>query len=439
MRGVRRHRKIAFLCACFLGSVSLLLCMMQTQDINAVAMDNKMHIQADEQLHTRANRLRGRSARHSSFQHRRLYKSGLFAESVQIIESNLHHKIKNVRPVRKPKGIGSVKWLGEDNEIIEDAKDGLDKRTGQEPARSKGAASQINLNGKKRKKPTKTSEDCLWFDGFHSTDFLHGADSSKPLTWFSQRDRELVKFLAGGIVLKAGYHTRGEETVRVLLSINNSLAVESSGEQCRAGACGLVKELSDLWEVSAFHLDRILGLNISQPVVARRLRSHLLPQQYVDGSAKPMVLWEPWTPILQGTVPQQDAFHMAQFPSVFRKCREGGSEVCVRDNSPELQKMKLLNYFFQDVEIILASFNKGKEKHTVTFGDLDWIPPRTLKIISSQCLSEMLLRSLYEDQEYWQSKGTVSLLKLVDRISKRAQVLLQHFTDKHMQHRRPDM
>lgn len=32
------------------------------------------------------------------------------------------------------------------------------------------------------------------------------------------------------------------------------------------------------------------------------------------------------------------------------------------------------NYFclFQDVEIILASFNKGKEKHTVTFGDLDW-------------------------------------------------------------------
>ncbi|XP_078256611.1 Golgi-associated kinase 1A-like [Rhinoraja longicauda] len=437
MRCVRRHRNIAFLCASFLGSVSLLLCAMQAQDMNSVAMDNRLHIQGAEQLNTRSNGLKGRSARYSSFQQRRLYKSGHFAESVQIIESNLHHKIKNARPVRKP---NSVKWLGEDNEIREDAKHGLGKRTGQKPARNHSAASRINLNGKKRKKPAKTSEDCrLWFDGFHSTDFLHGADSSKPLTWFSRRDRELVKLLAGGIVLKAGYLTRGEETVRVVLSINNSLAVEGSREQCRAGACGLVKELSDLREVSAFHLDRILGLNISQPVVARRLKSLLLPQQYVDGPAKPVVLWDPWTPILQGPIPQQDVFHMAQFPSVFRKCGEGGSEVCVRDDSPELQKMKLLNYFFQDVEIILASFNKGKEKQTVTFGDLDWLPPRTLKIISSQCLSEMLLRSLYEDQEYWQSKGPVSLLKLVDRINKRAQVLLQHIADGQVQQRRPNV
>ncbi|XP_051884680.1 Golgi-associated kinase 1A-like [Pristis pectinata] len=334
-------------------------------------MDRRLRTQDPQQPHTRANRLEDRSAHHSIFWHQRQYKSRHFVESVQIMDSNLNHKTKKVQPLRKPKSIDSMKWLGEDNEIIEASNNGLDKGTVQELASTNSTAPQIKQNEKKRKKPAKASMQCLWFDGFHSVDFLHGADSSKPLTWFSQRDRELMKLLAGGSVLKAGYLTWGEQTVCVVLSINNSLAVEGSRDQCQAGACGLVKGLSDLREVTAFHLDRILGLNISQPVVARRLNSHLLPHQYTDGSAKPVVWWDPRTPLLQGTSQQQDAFHMAQFSTVFRNCRAGGGEVCVWDNSPDLQKMKLLDYFFQDVEIILASFNRGKDKHTVTFSDLD--------------------------------------------------------------------
>ncbi|KFP27349.1 Protein FAM198A, partial [Colius striatus] len=67
----------------------------------------------------------------------------------------------------------------------------------------------------------------------------------------------------------------------------------SPEEECRAGRCGLIKRPGDLYEVLAFHLDRVLGLNRSLPAVARRFTSHLLPYSYTDGSPRPIIWWAP--------------------------------------------------------------------------------------------------------------------------------------------------
>ncbi|XP_067853541.1 Golgi-associated kinase 1A-like [Heptranchias perlo] len=428
---MRLNKKKVLLCASLLGSVSLLLCTIQTLDVNSMAMDSSPHNQEPEQPYTRANRVKGRGANHSVLQQRSNSKSKDFSvlKSVEIMESNLNRKVYKARPARKPKSIGSMKWLGEDNEIIGAPREGMAEVTAQKSAKKSDTASQIKQEVKKRreiKKAAKTSLECPQFDGLHAVDFLKGPSSDKPITWFSQRDEELVKFLAGGSVQKIEHLTRAKQMVRVVLSINTSLPLEDSRDHCKAGACGVVKGVGDLHEVAAFHLDRILGLDISQPVVARQLKSRLLPYRYTDGFAKPVVWWDPQISLPQGANQHQDAyfFHMVQFPSVFRQCGEEENDLCVRDNSPELNKMKLLNYFFQDVEIILADLDR--DRRTVTVNDFDWLPPKTLKIISSQCLPEMLLHSLYKDQEYWQNKGLSSLLQLVDKVSKRAQVLLKY-------------
>ncbi|XP_078400241.1 Golgi-associated kinase 1A-like isoform X1 [Cetorhinus maximus] len=428
---MRLNKKKVLLCASLLGFVSLLLCTMQTLDVNSKAMDRKSHIQGAEQPYTRAHGMKGRGVRHSVLQQQSKYKWKEFfvLDSVQIMESNLNQNAYKARPAKEPKNKDGMKWLGEDNEIV-----GMDKDTTQKSARKNNVASPIKQEvkkGKGVKKAAKTILECPRFGTFRSMDFLAGPPSNKPITWFSQRDKQLVKFLAGGFVQKVDRLIRGKQAVRVVLSINSSLAPEGSRDHCRAGACGVVREMSDLREVAAFHLDRILDLQVSQPVVARRLQSPLLPSGYRDGSARPAVWWDPQISVPQGASLHLDTylFHVAQFPSVFRQCGEAEGEMCFQDNNPELEKLKLLDYFLQDVEIILTSFDRDRNRHTINFNDLDWLPPNTMKTIASQCLPEMLLRSLYEDQNYWQSKGLSSILKLVVKVNKRAQALLKYIQE----------
>ncbi|XP_072374535.1 Golgi-associated kinase 1A-like [Scyliorhinus torazame] len=431
---MRLNKKKMLLCASLLGSVYLLLCRMQTLDVTSMAMERNPHSRGTQQPYTRANGVKGRGVRQSVLQPKSKYKRKEFfvRDSVQIIESNLNEKAYKARPVRKPKSKSGMKWLGEDNEIVGAPQDGMDKVTTQKSGRKNNADSPVRQEVKKRKevkKPAKNNLQCSQFGTFHSMDFLGGSPSNKPTTWFSQRDAQLVKFLAEGFVQKVDRLTKGKQMVRVVLGINHTLPVEGSRDQCRAGVCGVLKELGDLQEVAAFHLDRILGLHVSQPVVARHLHSPLLPSRYRDRSARPVVWWDPQISLPQGANQYLDTylFHVAQFPSVFRQCSEDKAEVCFRDNSPELEKLKLLDYFFQgDMQVNLASFGRDRNRRTINFNDLDWLPPNTMKTIASQCLPEMLLCSLYEDQEYWQSKGLSSILKLVDKVNKRAQALLKY-------------
>ncbi|XP_078066404.1 Golgi-associated kinase 1A-like [Mustelus asterias] len=434
---MRLNKKKMLLCASFLGSVYLLLCTVQTLGVNSMAMGRTSHIQPAVQPYTRANGVKGRGVRQSGFQPRGKYKwkEVFVLDSVQILESNLNEKSNKARSVRKPKSKGGMKWLGEDNEIVGASQDGSDKDTTQKSARKNNADSPMRPEVKKRKeakKSAKTSLQCPRFSRFHSLDSLGGSPPNKPITWFSQRDRQLVKLLTGGYVQKIDHLSRGKQMARVVLGINRTLPAEGSRDLCRAGACGVVKEFGELQEVAAFHLDRILGLHVSQPVVARRLQSPLLPSTYRDGLARPAVWWDPQISLPQGASLHLDTylFHLAQFPSVFRQCGEEKGKVCFRDNSPELEKLKLLDYFFQvDMKLNLDSFGRDRNRRAINFKDLNWLPPSTMKTIASQCLPEMLLCSLYEDHEYWQSKGLSAILKLVEQVNKRAQALLKYIRE----------
>lgn len=68
---------------------------------------------------------------------------------------------------------------------------------------------------------------------------------------------------------------------------------ETHSERCQQGHCSLIKRSDDWFEVFAFHLDRVLGLNRSLPAVLRTLHSEILPYRYIRGTPRPVVWWDP--------------------------------------------------------------------------------------------------------------------------------------------------
>lgn len=64
-------------------------------------------------------------------------------------------------------------------------------------------------------------------------------------------------------------------------------------ERCQQGRCSLVKRADDWFEVFAFHLDRVLGLNRSLPAILRSFHSDVLPNRYISGTPRPAVWWDP--------------------------------------------------------------------------------------------------------------------------------------------------
>lgn len=68
---------------------------------------------------------------------------------------------------------------------------------------------------------------------------------------------------------------------------------QSHREQCQRGYCSLIKRTDDWFEVFAFHLDRVLGLNRSLPAVLRTFHSDILPYRYTNGTPRPIVWWDP--------------------------------------------------------------------------------------------------------------------------------------------------
>lgn len=134
----------------------------------------------------------------------------------------------------------------------------------------------------------------------------------RPLPWLSEDDVQKMAFLAGGeVVSKAKLPAHGQ-VLQVALAPNPQVMragdgvtgnssrderehrrPESHEERCRRGFCSLVKRTDDWFEVFAFHLDRVLGLNRSLPAVLRTFQSQILPYRYISGVPRPVVWWDP--------------------------------------------------------------------------------------------------------------------------------------------------
>jgi len=123
-----------------------------------------------------------------------------------------------------------------------------------------------------------------------------GAARDAP-PWLSDDDLQKMRLLAGGrVVSKTRVPAHGQVLrvgLRAVGDAEGDASPASPEEDCRDGRCGLIKRPGDLYEVLAFHLDRVLGLNRSLPAVARRFTSPLLPYSYTNGSPRPIVWWAP--------------------------------------------------------------------------------------------------------------------------------------------------
>ncbi|NXL42994.1 F198A protein, partial [Podilymbus podiceps] len=319
-----------------------------------------------------------------------------------------------------------------------------------------------------------------------------GAVGDAP-PWLSDDDLQKMQLLAGGrVVSKARVPAHGQ-VLRVGLRAvgdaeEDSLPAGPEGD-CWDGRCGLIKRPGDLYEVLAFHLDRVLGLNRSLPAVARRFTSHLLPYSYTDGSPRPIVWWAPdlqhledanndqnscalgWlqyqemlqprrpTPVAGdapcSSIPHSEWSRLALFDFLLqvhdrldRYCcgfQPDPSEPCVEEmlhekcrNPSELVLVHILVRRSAPSRLVFID-NAGRPQHPEEklnfrlLQGIDSFPAAAVATLRSGRLQNLLLESLHGDRELWESQGGAEGLRpLLRTIDRRARVLLQYIQERNL-------
>ncbi|XP_051879483.1 Golgi-associated kinase 1A [Pristis pectinata] len=308
--------------------------------------------------------------------------------------------------------------------------------------------------------------------------------------WFDSSDIEKMKLLAdGSVIAKARIPGHGQ-VMKVGLSLHSPIVIDDLVEYCQQGLCGLIKRPSDLNEVLAFHLDRVLGLNRSLPVVARRFSEELLPYSFTNGVVRPVVWWDADIQHMDDPDNDQNSFALSwsQYQAVLRqecsinKAHGNHSTPCLSVKHSEWGRLALFDFLLQVhdrldrhccgfnpeisepcvedllhekcsnlkeqllVHILVRKGNPSQLVYIDNAGRLlqakdnlnfrllegiDEFPAHAVKFLQSGCLQSRLLKSLSMDREFWDShNGIKGLKKLVQVIEKRAQLLLNYIQEK---------
>ncbi|XP_056341372.1 Golgi-associated kinase 1A [Oenanthe melanoleuca] len=306
--------------------------------------------------------------------------------------------------------------------------------------------------------------------------------------WLSADDLQKMWLLSRGqVVSKARVPAHGQ-VMRVRLAAvgdaKGGVSAASPEGDCQDGRCGLIKRPGDLYEVLAFHLDRVLGLNRSLPAVARRFGSRLLPYSYTDGAPRPIVWWAPdlqhledanndqnscalgWLQYQEmlrphrlvardapcSSIPHSEWSRLALFDFLLqvhdrldRYCcgfQPDPSEPCVEEmlhekcrNPAELVLVHILVRRSAPSRLVFID-NAGRPQHPeekLNFRLLQGIesfPTAAVATLRSGRLQSLLLRSLRLDRELWESQGGAEGLRaLLQTIDRRAQILLRHIQE----------
>lgn len=132
-------------------------------------------------------------------------------------------------------------------------------------------------------------------------------------------------------------------------------------EYCQQGRCSLIKRTDDWFEVFAFHLDRVLGLNRSLPAVLRRFHSDVLPYRYTDGSPRPAVWWDPDIQHLADEDNDQNSvtLNWVQYQKLLQaRCgnqTDLRSEPCVGVQHSEWGRLTLFDFLLQVRKLLLVA------------------------------------------------------------------------------------
>ncbi|KAM4581516.1 Golgi-associated kinase 1A isoform 2-T2 [Odontesthes bonariensis] len=265
-------------------------------------------------------------------------------------------------------------------------------------------------------------------------------------------------------------------------------------ERCQQGYCSLIKRTSDWFEVFAFHLDRVLGLNRSLPAVLRTFHSDILPYQYTSGTPRPALWWDPNIQHLADKDSDQNSVPLSwvQYQKLLQaKCgnkTDLRSEPCVGVQHSEWGRLALYDFLLQvndrldryccgfrpdptelcvenllhvqcgsskDLQLVHILV-RGTDPSKLVFIDnagrpkqssdnlnfrlvegIDEFPERAVSVLHSGCLESLLLHSLYTDKEFWDSCGGASGIRpLVHMVEQRGKILLKYIRDKNLQLKR---
>ncbi|NXP11094.1 F198A protein, partial [Thinocorus orbignyianus] len=308
--------------------------------------------------------------------------------------------------------------------------------------------------------------------------------------WFSSDDLQKMQLLAGGqVVSKTRIPAHGQVLrveLRTMGDVEGHMSPASLEEDCCDGRCGLIKRPGDLYEVLAFHLDRVLGLNRSLPAVARRFTSHLLPYSYTNGSLRPIIWWTPdlwhledanndqnscvlrWLQYQEmlhshrstlatgdgpcSSIPHGEWSRLALFDFLLqvhdrldRYCcgfQPDPSETCVEErlhekcrNPAELVLVHILVRKSSPSRLVFID-NAGRPQHPEEklnfrlLQGIDSFPAAAVATLRSGRLQSLLLESLRVDKELWESQGGAKGLRpLLQTIGRRARILLRYILE----------
>ncbi|NWU36012.1 F198A protein, partial [Hylia prasina] len=316
-----------------------------------------------------------------------------------------------------------------------------------------------------------------------------GVERDTP-PWLSADDLQKMWLLSRGQVVSKTRVPGHGQVMRVGLSAmgdaKGDVSPASPEGDCQDGRCGLIKRPGDLYEVLAFHLDRVLGLNRSLPAVARRFSSRLLPYSYTNGALRPIIWWapdlqhledanndqnscalgwlqyqemlQPHRPMLVARdtpcsgIPHSEWSRLALFDFLLqvhdrldRYCcgfQPDPSEPCVEEmlhekcrNPAELVLVHILVRRSAPSRLVFID-NAGRPQHPEEklnfrlLQGIDSFPAAAVAMLRSGRLQSLLLESLRLDRELWESQGGAEGLRpLLRTIDRRAQILLRHIEE----------
>ncbi|XP_026871215.2 Golgi-associated kinase 1A [Electrophorus electricus] len=332
-----------------------------------------------------------------------------------------------------------------------------------------------------------------WCETLHDKNFRENwrQTRAESLPWFSRDDVEKMDMLATGTVLSKARLPGHGQVLQVGLGSCSDCALPLGGNHsrlCETGNCALIKRTSDWFEVLAFHLDRVLGLNRSLPAVLRTFHSDLLPYKYTSGSLRPVVWWDPDIQHLADDDNDQKSFSLTwpQYQTLL-KTRCGiqmplNSSACVGVHHSEWGRLALFDFLLQvhdrldryccgfhpdpadlcvenllnvqcsnpqhlmlvhilvrraDPSRLVFIDNAGRPRHPQDdlnfrlLEGIDEFPARALQVLRSGCLEQLLLHSLSADKALWESRGGAAGLRTtIHNLQHRANALLQHIRGK---------
>ncbi|NXL88891.1 F198A protein, partial [Alectura lathami] len=304
--------------------------------------------------------------------------------------------------------------------------------------------------------------------------------------WLSEDDIQKMKLLAHGQVVSKSRVPAHGQVLRVRLHVDGDAQPAGPRGDCGDGRCGLIKRPGDLYEVVAFHLDRVLGLNRSLPAVARRFSSPILPYSYTNGAPRPVIWWAPDVQHLEDTNNDQNSCALGwlqyqQMLQAHSTAWAAGDTACASIQRGEWGRLALFDFLLQvhdrldryccgfepdpsepcveemlhekcrnPAELALVHIlvrrsmpsqlvfidNAGRPQQPEAklnfrlLQGIDSFPEMAVATLRSGCLGHRLLRSLYVDQELWESQGgAMGLQPLLQALERRGQVLLRYLQE----------